>query len=89
MSITGLNLNLVQPAGAGRRGLVVIVTPDTICGKPAMAADVRECPSRPLRLSRDFWPMEGDPSRPSGAAEMSDYGHRRETPVGAMIDLTC
>ena len=90
MSISGLDLNLVQQAGAGGRRLVVIVTPDTICGKTSMTAAVHECPWRPLRLSRDFWPMEGDPSRPSGAAEKTDYGRsRRDEPAGARIDLLC
>src|SRR6478735_1448647 len=90
VSISGLDLNLVQQAGPGRRGLVVIVTPDTICEKPSMTAAVHNCPWRPLWLSRDFWPMEGDPSRSSGAAEKTDYGRSRlAEPVGARIDLLC
>jgi hypothetical protein len=92
MSISGLDLNLVHRGGAGRCGLVVIVAPDTICGKGAAANPANALPCRPVQApaDRDSVPMEGGPSRPFGPAEISDYGGvLLAEPAGTRIDLRC
>lgn len=94
MSMSGLDLNLVCRAGAGRGGLVVTVAPDPICGKGAAAAanPADELLWRPIQVApdRNFVPMEGDPSRAPCPAEISDYGRFRLAElVGARIDLQC
>jgi len=93
MSVSGLDLNLVHRAVAGRGGPAVIVAPDAICGSGVVTATspAGHLPWRPLLAApgKNFVPMEGDPSRPPVPAGRSDYGRRLAKQTGARIDLTC